>query len=101
MAARPRILFVIKNLQQGGTERQLLRTLSVLDQSRFEFHLCTVSGEVQYEDLPVGEPHFRLDSPNFGGPALRGLAAVIDDYKPDVIHSFRDKVNLYVRLALL
>ena len=101
MTTRPvRLLFVIKNLQQGGTETQLLRLVSKLDPARFTFHLCTVADEVHFSDLPPGEPRYRLGAGSSPSRAIAGLARVIDELEPDLIHSFRDQVNLYVRLAL-
>jgi glycosyltransferase involved in cell wall biosynthesis len=93
-----RILFVIKSLQQGGTERQVLRMLKLLDLERFEVALCTLDPEIHYPDVPAGQPRFALEAK--GIQAVRALSVVIDDFCPDLIHSFRDNVNRWVRAAL-
>jgi glycosyltransferase involved in cell wall biosynthesis len=93
-----RILYVIKSLQQGGTERQVLRMLELLDPDRFEVALCTLDPEIHYPDVPAGQPRFALEAK--GVQAVQALSVVIDDFCPDLIHSFRDNVNRWVRAAL-
>jgi UDP-glucose:(heptosyl)LPS alpha-1,3-glucosyltransferase len=97
---RQRILFVIKNLQQGGTEGQLLQMLETLDHSLFEYRLCTIQSEVHYAGLPKNGTIGSLDASVSDRNLPRRLAAVIDDYQPDLIHSFRDQVNLQIWRAL-
>jgi glycosyltransferase involved in cell wall biosynthesis len=100
MEAPARILFIIKNLQQGGTEEQLLQTLAKIDRSLFECHVCTITSDVNYHRLPHSLQTSSLCAPDFGPAAIEGLIKVIDDYRPSLIHSFRDRVNLYVWSAL-
>jgi glycosyltransferase involved in cell wall biosynthesis len=95
---RRRILFVIKNLQQGGTERQVLRMMRCLDRDRFETALCTLSPEVHYSDLPCGEPRYRFQVR--GARAVAAVRDAIEDFGPDLVHSFRDGVNRVVWRAL-
>jgi glycosyltransferase involved in cell wall biosynthesis len=97
---RLKVLFVIKNLQQGGTEGQLLQMLETLDASLFEYRLCTVSSEVHYAGLPKNGFIGSLDSQVSDRGVPRRLAAIIDQYRPDLIHSFRDQVNLQIWRAL-
>ncbi len=100
-ARRTRILFVIKHLQHGGTETQLLRIIRALDAERFDARLCLVwSATRGPRNLPF-DAHYRLDANLLSARARRGLAAAIDDFQPDVVHSFRDGVNVLARLALL
>ncbi|MGA7743930.1 MAG: glycosyltransferase family 4 protein [Polyangia bacterium] len=96
--SKRRVLFVIKSLQQGGTERQVLRMLGLLDPNRFEVALCTLAPEIHYSDVPAGQPRFPLNARGAG--AIKALAAVIEEFQPDLIHSFRDNVNRWVRAAL-
>lgn len=96
---RLKILFVIKNLQQGGTEGQVLQMLQTLDSGRFDYRLCTISSEVHYALSRVTQ-HGSLDLPMSHRRVPRLLAALIDDYRPDVVHSFRDAVNVQVWRAL-
>ncbi|HXI58571.1 MAG TPA: glycosyltransferase [Polyangia bacterium] len=97
---RLRVLFVIKNLQQGGTEGQLLQMLETLDASLFEYRLCTVSSEVHYAGLPKNGLIGSLDTRVSDRRVPRRLAAIIDQYRPDLIHSFRDHVNFQIWRAL-
>jgi glycosyltransferase involved in cell wall biosynthesis len=93
-----RILFVIKNLQQGGTERQVLRMLRCLDPGRFTTALCTLSPEVHYPDLPAGEPRYSFDV--IGPRAIEAIGGAMRDFHPDLVHSFRDGVNRLTWAAL-
>lgn len=95
-APRLRVLFVIKNLQQGGTEGQLLQMMETLDATLFEYRLCTVQSEVHYSGLPKNGAIGSLDARHSDGDIPQRLAAIIDQYKPDLVHSFRDRVNLHV-----
>jgi glycosyltransferase involved in cell wall biosynthesis len=97
---RRKVLFVIKNLQQGGTEGQLLQMLETLDTSRFDYRLCTVSSEQHYPTLPGNGSIGSLDAQSSDRQVPQRLAAIIDQYRPDLIHSFRDRVNVQVWRAL-
>lgn len=97
---RLRVLFVIKNLQQGGTEGQLLQMLETLDASLFEYRLVTIQSEVHYAGLPQGGPIGSLDTRCSDRHLPRRLAAIIDQYRPDLVHSFRDRVNYTLWRAL-
>ncbi|HVR63253.1 MAG TPA: glycosyltransferase [Polyangia bacterium] len=97
---RLRVLFVIKNLQQGGTEGQLLQMLETLDPSIFEYRLVTVQSEVHYAGLPQNGFIGSLDARCSDRRLPHRLAAVIDHYRPDLVHSFRDRVNLCIWRAL-
>lgn len=93
-----RILFVIKNLQQGGTERQVLRMLRCLDPERFVCSLCTLSPEIHYGDLPEGEPRYAFSAT--GRRAVAAIREAITDFQPHLVHSFRDGVNRLTWQAL-
>jgi glycosyltransferase involved in cell wall biosynthesis len=93
-----RILFVIKNLQQGGTERQVLQMLRAIDRGRYEVALCTLSPEVHYAVRPGEALHYALVAK--GAAAVEELRAVMEDFRPDLVHSFRDIVNRWVWRAL-
>jgi glycosyltransferase involved in cell wall biosynthesis len=95
---KKRILFVIKNLQQGGTERQVLRMMRSIDLDRYEVALCTLAPEIHYGDLPFGEPRYAFSAK--GREAVRVLREVMEDFRPHVVHSFRDLVNRWVWRAL-
>jgi len=98
MTRRRRILFVIKNLQQGGTERQILRMMKSLDPQAFDTALCTLSPEIHYKDAPPGEPRYSFDAR--GTAAVCAVRSAVDDFQPDLVHSFRDGINRVVWRAL-
>jgi hypothetical protein len=96
--ARARILVVAKNLQQGGTERQILRMLNAVDRDKFEVAFCTLDPEQHYEEAASVDKRYAFDAR--GGEAVDLIADCIDDFRPDVVHSFRDVVNRQVHEAL-
>jgi glycosyltransferase involved in cell wall biosynthesis len=101
VAPRRKILFVTPGLHQGGAERQLLELMRRLP-ARFEATLCVYDGTgIHYDrELPPGEPRHVLGVKRMTPRALRALARVIEEEKPDILHSHRDRANLWTRLAL-
>jgi glycosyltransferase involved in cell wall biosynthesis len=95
---RARVLVVAKNLQQGGTERQILRMLNAVDRDKFEVAFCTLDPEQHYEEAAPVDKRYAFDAR--GGEAVDLIADCIDDFRPDVVHSFRDVVNRQVHEAL-
>jgi glycosyltransferase involved in cell wall biosynthesis len=99
-STRFKILLFIPNLQQGGAERQILELMTKL-RSRFETTLCVYEDVVHYRDyLPPGEPRHVLGTPRMGRQGLARLVDVLERERPDIIHSYRDKANFWVRLAV-
>jgi glycosyltransferase involved in cell wall biosynthesis len=96
-----RILYVIPGLRQGGAERQLLELVRRLP-PRFAPTICVYDGEgIHYRDeLPAGEPRHVLGVRRMSWRGLDRLARVIDDERPSILHSYRDRANLWTRLAL-
>jgi glycosyltransferase involved in cell wall biosynthesis len=101
MAARRKILFVIPGLRQGGAERQLLELMRRLP-DRFAPTLCVYDGtQVHYTaELPAGEPRHVLGLRRMTPGGLRALARIIQDERPDILHSYRDRSNLWTRVAM-
>jgi glycosyltransferase involved in cell wall biosynthesis len=95
---RARVLVVAKNLQQGGTERQILRMLNAVDRDKFEVAFCTLDPEQHYEEVASVDKRYAFDARV--GEAVDLIADCIDDFRPDVVHSFRDVVNRQVHEAL-
>jgi glycosyltransferase involved in cell wall biosynthesis len=96
-----RVLLVIPSLSQGGAERQILQLMRRLDPTRFEIDLCTLYDDQFYAQLALdGQPRYRLSHPGSLTPgALRRLADVMREARPDIVHTFMDQGNLWVRLA--
>jgi glycosyltransferase involved in cell wall biosynthesis len=96
---RHKVLLFIPNLQQGGAERQILELMTRLP-PRFEPTLCLYEDVVHYREyLPPGEPRHVLGERRMGLRGLRKLVDVLQQEKPDILHSYRDKANFWARLA--
>lgn len=96
---RFKVLLFIPHLQQGGAERQILELMTKLP-PRFEPVLCVWKDAVHYREyLPPGQPRHVLDVAEMGQRGLHRLIEVLRLEKPHIIHSYRDKANLWARLA--
>lgn len=102
MAPPHKILFVTPGLRQGGAERQLLELMRRLP-PRYAGTLCVYDGEgIHYDrELPPGEPRHVLGVRRMTRRGLRALARVIEEERPAILHSHRDRANLWTRLALV
>jgi glycosyltransferase involved in cell wall biosynthesis len=98
---RHKILFVTPGLRQGGAERQLLELIRRLP-DRFEPVLCLFDAEeMHYRDyLPAGQPRHVVGCRRMGWAGLRKLAGIITSEEPAILHSYRDKANLWTRVAM-
>jgi glycosyltransferase involved in cell wall biosynthesis len=98
---RHKILFVIPGLRQGGAERQLLELVRRLP-DRFEPMLCVFEAdEIHYQEyLAPGEPRHVLGAHKISRASLRKLAGIIADEKPAIVHCYRDRANLWTRVAM-
>jgi glycosyltransferase involved in cell wall biosynthesis len=96
-----KILFVTPGLRQGGAERQLLELMRRLP-PRFAPTLCIYDGtNVHYgAELPPGEPRHVLGVTRMTPRGLKKLAQVIAEERPDILHSVRDRSNLWTRVAM-
>src|SRR5262245_30382563 len=73
--------------------------IGALDRHRFEIALCTLDPECHYKDLPACDARYSYQAR--GSKAVDLIAGCIQEFRPDVVHSFRDVVNRHVHLALL
>jgi glycosyltransferase involved in cell wall biosynthesis len=98
---RHKILFVTPGLRQGGAERQLLELIRRLPE-RFEPVLCLFeSEEIHYREfLPPGQPRHVLGCRRPGWSGLRRLAKIIESEQPAILHTYRDRANLWTRVAM-
>ena len=99
---RKKILYVTPGLRQGGAERQLMELIRRLP-DRFEPVLCLFEdGDMHYREyLAPGEPRHVLGTRRMNRAGLLALANIIREEKPDILHCFRDRANLWGRLAIL
>jgi glycosyltransferase involved in cell wall biosynthesis len=97
-----RVLFVIPSLAQGGAERQILELMRRLDRAELQPILCTFHQDPHYARfLPAGvECHdLGLGAGRGRIAAFRRLVALLRELQPDLVQSFMDQANLWVRLA--
>ena len=105
-AASPhKVLLFIPHLEQGGAERQILELMRRLP-PRYAPSLCLYHADAgaraHYADyLPPGEPKHALGVSDMGPVGLARLVKLLRDERPAILHSYRDKANLWARLAAL
>ena len=96
---RIKVFYYIPSLAQGGTERQVLALISSLPDD-FEPILCLQENRIFYSDLlPEGQPKYCLDTRRMNLRSLFRLKGFIEQEKPHILHSFRDRGNSWARVA--
>ncbi|NVB81245.1 MAG: glycosyltransferase [Kofleriaceae bacterium] len=100
-----KVLLFIPHLQQGGAERQILELMRRLP-PHYAPTLCLYRADDaaahHYADyLPPGEPRHALGVDDMGPVGLARLVKLLRTEKPAILHSYRDKANLWARLAAL
>jgi glycosyltransferase involved in cell wall biosynthesis len=96
-------MLFIPHLEQGGAERQILELMRRLP-SRYAPTLCLYRADdaarIHYKDyLPPGEPRHALGVDDMGPVGLSRFVKLLRQEKPTILHSYRDKANLWARLA--
>jgi glycosyltransferase involved in cell wall biosynthesis len=97
---RTKIVYFIPNLQQGGTEGQILELINKLP-ARFEPVLCVYHADEIFwgARCPPGQPAHDLGVRRMNLAALDRLTEILRREKPAILHSFRDKANFWARWA--
>jgi glycosyltransferase involved in cell wall biosynthesis len=98
-----KVALIIRSLDCGGAERQLLTLARALDKRRFEITILTFYSDGIFEEELQGSG-VRLITLNKGGrwDLIRFSARLIGELKkfqPDVIHSYLDIPNIVTVLA--
>lgn len=99
-----RLLHFIGQLGVGGCEKQLLELCRRIDRSKFELAVCSYS-EKQYDLAPAFEKAgIRLFFVNkFSGipkwQFLSTLRRFVQEFRPDIIHTWQYSANVWGRLA--
>jgi glycosyltransferase involved in cell wall biosynthesis len=96
-----RLLFLINSLGTGGAERQLALTVARLDRTRFDpVVACLFSGgpylhEIEEAGVPVRSPGL----PKGLREARAGAARLVEELRPDLVHTAMFEANVAGRLA--
>ena len=86
--ARIKVFYFIPNLQQGGTEGQILELINQLP-PRFEPVLCVYHADDVFwgARCPPGQPAHALGVRRMNLGALDRLTEILRREKPDILHS--------------
>jgi hypothetical protein len=98
----PRVLFVVTTLAHGGAERQVLDLARAFRARGVTVAVATLlDGALAAELASLGVPVHRLRmSRGVADPrAVLGLARVVREFRPDVVHSHMVHANLLTRLC--
>lgn len=97
-----KVLLFIPHVQQGGAERQILELMRRLP-PRFEPTLCLYGGgdatQQHYADYLDSARVHSLGVDTMGPRALKRFLGVLREEAPTILHSYRDKANLWARLV--
>ena len=109
MAEPAPILYLITSTNAGGTEKALWELVRGLDASRFTAHVCSLKkpGLFGPRMAAAAAGFYSLDLPESGGiraalslvPGCLRLMRLIRTLRPQIIHCFLFRANMYGRLA--
>jgi glycosyltransferase involved in cell wall biosynthesis len=99
-----RILFLMRSLDIGGAERQVVELVKHMDHSRFDILVVTFYDGGALRPLIEGLPGVRVTSLGKTGrwdliPFFWKLLGIIRAYQPDIIQSYLDVPNTFNVLA--
>lgn len=95
-----KVLFLLRSLEIGGAERQVVELVKNLDHSRFEVLIVTFYEGGALRPLLEGLPGVTVTSPGKTGRwdlfrFLRNLLSLIRTYQPALIQSYLDVPNIF------
>ena len=100
-----RVLFIASYMGVGGAERQLAALAAGLKRAGHEVIVCVFKPGGRFEDLLVskGIPLRRLNKRGMLDvvSTLARLTAVIDEFRPDVVHGYLGVPNVFAAWAKL
>lgn len=99
----PRVLLLIPTLDRSGAEQQLTLLATHLPQGEFEVRVTTLTRGGPFEDVlkRAGIPVVPLRKQfKFDPVALWRLRRLLNDWQPDILHTWLFAANAYGRLAV-
>lgn len=101
---KKRVLYHIKSLSSGGAQRQLLYTALAAEREGYEARIVIDSPEIQFGDMLRGsgiEVVVACPGPPRQRTAKRvmTLSRLIQAYRPEIVHSFLPRNNLWASLV--
>ncbi len=99
-----RILFLVRSLEIGGAERQMVELVKNMDHSRFDIHIVTFYNRGELRPLLENVPGVRITSIDKNNrwdliSFFVKLLNIIRAYQPHVIQSYLDVPNSFNVLA--
>jgi glycosyltransferase involved in cell wall biosynthesis len=102
MSLRPvRILHVVISLEPGGMENGVVNVTNALPPSEFDVRVCCLerAGEFAARLTRPGQVHVLGKPPGFSWHATLGLAQIISQFRPRVLHTHNLGPLIYGSLA--
>ena len=98
LAARVKVMFLIRSLDCGGAERQLVELVKNLDKSAFEVTVVTLYSGGRLTGELTGLPHARICSLEKKsrwdlGRMCQRLGEIVRAVRPHVVHGYMDVGN--------
>jgi glycosyltransferase involved in cell wall biosynthesis len=95
-----RILFLMRSLEIGGAERQVVELVKNMDHSRFDILVVTFYNEGALRPLIEHIPGIQVTSLGKAGrwdliPFFWKLVGIVRTYRPDIIQSYLDVPNIF------
>ncbi|MGI9424895.1 MAG: glycosyltransferase [Hyphomicrobiaceae bacterium] len=97
-----RVLFVVRSLHVGGMERMVIELAAGLNPTHYQVRFCTIEDPGQLADH-LQSAGILLDAlnkpPGLRLGYVRRLRAILDAWRPDIIHTHNDTGHFYASLA--
>lgn len=99
----PRLVFIVRRLECGGAERQLVELIKGIDKTRFEvFLLCLYPGGTLWDEAN-SIPDVRVDHLGKTGRWDVGVFSALWNYlrrvNPNIVHGYMDVANVLALMA--
>jgi glycosyltransferase involved in cell wall biosynthesis len=96
------IVLVIDNLEYGGAQRQVIELANHIDPSRFDVHICSLSGYMPLADRIVDRErrlHVITKKWKYDVTVIPRLAKLLRRLKADIVHGYLFAAEIAARIA--